>query len=83
MRWLYDNTAMIYAPYYAQTSNWDHVFYFFKTWTSVSVPPVRTAVPVQIKSTAICVSVHLVIQTCIVRQVRACLLYTSDAADDC
>ena len=61
---------MIYAPYCAQTSEWDHVFYFFKTWTSVSVPPVRTAVPVKIKSTANCVSVLLAIQTCSVRLVR-------------
>ena len=38
------------------------------------MPPVRTAVPVKIRSTAICVSVHLVIQTCIVRQVRASVL---------
>ena len=41
-----------------------------QTLTSVSVLPVRTVVPVQIRSTATPVSVHLVIQVCSVREVR-------------
>ena len=47
-----------------------------QTLTSVSVLPVRTVVPVQIRSTTTPVSVHLVIQVCIVRQVRlVCLTH--------
>ena len=44
-------------------------------WTSVPVPPVKTVVPVQIRSMAACVSVHLVIQTYNVKQVKRLFIY--------
>ena len=43
---------------------------FLKTSTNAPAPPVRMAVPVWTRSTAICASVHLDIQTCSVRRVK-------------
>ena len=44
--------------------------FFVKTRTIVKDPSVRTVVPAQLGSTATCVSVHLVISICSVRQLQ-------------
>ena len=71
----YENISTVAFQHFETRSSLDgsidYIVYFLQTQTSVSAPLVRTAVPVQIRSTATCVNVYLVTQTCSVRQVSS------------